>query len=438
MKLPDRCGRKAFVLLDSPFREIHAVRLAADGTIYAAAVNGSQGGESRATRSARRAEPSRAPVPSVSTEITAIAVDRQRPVSVDAGTARGRGRRGAAPRGDLSHPARRPLGHAVGVRRGCALRPADRAVGQPARRHRHRRQDLPRQRRSGARDAARARDGAAGHGSPSRAVRPHRRRHQQSRQALRAVADARARRGTYESDVRDAGTVASWGVIRWRASARARRGRPSSRAPATPRRRTKPGARGRRPTPTPTASRSPARTRATCSGARCWPPGSARGRRSSPRSRPPICPATCGPRCPAITVHPPGTVFQRPFSTGELEIAGFEDNTSDGRAQSQPARPARRRPSGAAPALGRRIYQKGLQTFVWKADDENDDRLQYDVFVSPRRRNRLEAAASAACGIRSSCGTRRRCPTAPTSSRSRRPTRRRTPRRRRWSASSRA
>ena len=26
------------------------------------------------------------------------------------------------------------------------------------------------------------------------------------------------------------------------------------------------------------------------------------------------------------------------------------------------------------------MYQKGLQTFVWKAEDENDDRLQYDVF----------------------------------------------------------
>ena len=32
-----------------------------------------------------------------------------------------------------------------------------------------------------------------------------------------------------------------------------------------------------------------------------------------------------------------------------------------------------------APALGRRIYQKGLQTFVWKAEDDNDDKLQYDV-----------------------------------------------------------
>jgi hypothetical protein len=25
------------------------------------------------------------------------------------------------------------------------------------------------------------------------------------------------------------------------------------------------------------------------------------------------------------------------------------------------------------------VYQKGLQTFVWKAEDDNEDRLQYDV-----------------------------------------------------------
>ncbi len=36
-------------------------------------------------------------------------------------------------------------------------------------------------------------------------------------------------------------------------------------------------------------------------------------------------------------------------------------------------------PAGGAPALGRRTYQKGLQTIVWKADDENDDDLGYDV-----------------------------------------------------------
>jgi hypothetical protein len=62
-----------------------------------------------------------------------------------------------------------------------------------------------------------------------------------------------------------------------------------------------------------------------------------------------------------------------------MEIAGFEENTSDGRPNNQPP-PAAGAPPPAPPALGRRIYQKGLQTFVWKAEDDNDDRLQYDVF----------------------------------------------------------
>jgi hypothetical protein len=79
-------------------------------------------------------------------------------------------------------------------------------------------------------------------------------------------------------------------------------------------------------------------------------------------------------------VHPPGAVFQRPFSTGDAEIAGFEDNTSDGRPQSQQTGNAPGAPAPPTPSLGRRTYQKGLQTFVWKADDENDDRLQYDAF----------------------------------------------------------
>ena len=91
-------------------------------------------------------------------------------------------------------------------------------------------------------------------------------------------------------------------------------------------------------------------------------------------------PRNLRPEVISITVHPPGTVFQRPFSTGELEIAGFEDNTSDDRPLTQSPPPASESaPSSPTPALGRRIYQKGLQTFVWKADDENDDRLQYDV-----------------------------------------------------------
>jgi hypothetical protein len=88
-------------------------------------------------------------------------------------------------------------------------------------------------------------------------------------------------------------------------------------------------------------------------------------------------PRNLRPEVSTITVHPPGTVFQRPFSTGEMEIAGFEDNSSDGRPSSQAGSAGGQ--SGSAPALGRRIYQKGLQTFVWKAEDENEDRLQFDV-----------------------------------------------------------
>ena len=91
-------------------------------------------------------------------------------------------------------------------------------------------------------------------------------------------------------------------------------------------------------------------------------------------------PRNLRPEVVSITVHPAGTVFQRPFSTGELEIAGFEDNTSDNRPLTQSSPPTSgSAPLSSTPALGRRIYQKGLQTLVWKADDGNDDRLQYDV-----------------------------------------------------------
>ena len=68
---------KAFVLLDSPYREIHKIRVAEDGTIYAAAIRGSSSASSGDDRSGDQPaapEPARPPVPSVSTEITTIAV----------------------------------------------------------------------------------------------------------------------------------------------------------------------------------------------------------------------------------------------------------------------------------------------------------------------------------------------------------------------------
>ena len=65
---------KAFVLLDSPYREIHALRVAGDGTIYAAAVERRLPGRARIGRSIARRRDARPPVPSVSTEITGMTV----------------------------------------------------------------------------------------------------------------------------------------------------------------------------------------------------------------------------------------------------------------------------------------------------------------------------------------------------------------------------
>src|SRR5207249_5623552 len=55
----------------------------------------------------------------------------------------------------------------------------------------------------------------------------------------------------------------------------------------------------------------------------------------------------------------------------------FEDQTTPDRKLAATAMSAQQ-PS-TSPALGRRTYQKGLETLVWKADDENDDDLAYDV-----------------------------------------------------------
>ncbi|HEY6613573.1 MAG TPA: fibronectin type III domain-containing protein, partial [Vicinamibacterales bacterium] len=85
-------------------------------------------------------------------------------------------------------------------------------------------------------------------------------------------------------------------------------------------------------------------------------------------------PRNMRPRVTSITVHPPGTVFQRPFPI-EPEIAGFEGDFPDKRANQTPG--------ASSPSLGRRVYEKGLMTFVWRAEDDNGDDLSYDVSYRP-------------------------------------------------------
>jgi hypothetical protein len=78
------------------------------------------------------------------------------------------------------------------------------------------------------------------------------------------------------------------------------------------------------------------------------------------------------PTIASLTVHPPGVVFQRPFSSEDGAIAGLDDATAE----------ARRPPGGTetpAPQPGRRMFQKGLQTIAWKAEDDDGDRLLYTL-----------------------------------------------------------
>jgi hypothetical protein len=84
------------------------------------------------------------------------------------------------------------------------------------------------------------------------------------------------------------------------------------------------------------------------------------------------------PQVRSVTVHPSGIVFQKPYSTGDPDLAGFENQTTPDRRLSAAASNPQQGAPGA-PSLGRRTYQKGLRTLVWRADDENDDELSYDV-----------------------------------------------------------
>jgi hypothetical protein len=78
----------------------------------------------------------------------------------------------------------------------------------------------------------------------------------------------------------------------------------------------------------------------------------------------------------SITVHPPGEAFQKPITaTGEPEILGLEADPLSDRAAAQ------RPPAGSPPAISfsRKVYQRGVRTFSWQAEDPNGDTLLYDV-----------------------------------------------------------
>lgn len=366
---------KAFVLLDSPFREIHAVRLAGDGTIYAVAVNGTQGGDSRATDPLPAPEPAaRQPVASVSTEITAVTVVESgagTPAAPPAPRAPRKAGRGAIyrirPDGlwDTMWDSGDDAPYDIVIEPSGSLLVGTgtegkifRVAGEPAR--------ATLLARAAARQVTALLREPSGRivGTTSNPGK------------LFALSPAAARRGTFESDVRDAGTVASWGVIRWRASANSGAVSLVTRSgnTATPDETWSPWSApytnaGGEHIVSPTARYLQWRAVLTATGAE-GPVLTSVTVAYLPRN--------LRPEVGSITVHPPGVVFQRPFSTGETELAGFDDAAADARFAAQAATGAAGQ-GAAAPALGRRIYQKGLQTFVWKADDDNDDRLLFDI-----------------------------------------------------------
>ena len=67
-------------------------------------------------------------------------------------------------------------------------------------------------------------------------------------------------------------------------------------------------------------------------------------------------------------------MFQKPYGTGDPELAGFENLSTPERKLAQAAQN-----QAQGSSLGRRTYQKGLETLQWRAEDENDDELTYEV-----------------------------------------------------------
>jgi hypothetical protein len=189
------------------------------------------------------------------------------------------------------------------------------------------------------------------------------------------LSSERAASGTYESEPRDAQMVATWGALRWRGTVpKGSQLQLFTRSGNTE---------------TPDEAWSP------------WAPAAGQGESapiSSPKARyiqwravlsgkeqgPILTSVTVAylqrnlrPVVRSVTVYPPGIVFQKPFTTGEPDLAGFGDQTTPDRKATSVAQASQS--TSGSPSLGRRTYQKNLQTLVWRADDENDDELSYDV-----------------------------------------------------------
>src|SRR5947207_3750 len=370
---------KAFVLLDSPFQEIRALHFDSKGLLYAAALNarssaGSGSGTQTEEHNERPAsEPVRTPVPSVSAEITSISI-----VDVGGGT--------GGP-GSTHEDRRAPKGAVYRIN-------PDGVWDQLW----ESRDDSPYEVTFDPNGAVIVGTGNKGklyrlEGDP---LKPTLLARASAQQVTAFYKDTHGRlyyatanpgklfrtapscggRGTYDAEACDAQMVATWGTISWRGTVSG-----GSRVEVFTRS-------GNTEVPDDTWSA----WSAAYSNADGSPVTSPKARYlqwrvilSGNGEGPVVTSVTAAylqrnlrPQVRSITVYPPGIVFQKPFTTGEPELAGFEDQSTPDRKLAAAAMASQQGTTGS-PTMGRRTYLKGLQTLVWKADDENDDELMFDV-----------------------------------------------------------
>jgi sugar lactone lactonase YvrE len=365
---------KGFVLLDTPYQEIRTLKFDDKGVLFVAAVNGRPTGGAPSTSSDSAPQTTGgastgAPVASVSvsTEITAVVVD-----SGSTGSSTGSTR------------------VATGASKGAVYRIAPDGLWDQIW---DSREDLPYDLAFDADGRVIIATGDKGkiyrlEGDPQRPMLLAR---APASQVTSLFRDARGRlvyatanpgkvsrlssghapTGTYESDVRDAQMVSTWGAITWRGDASATNTiQLSTRS-------------GNTETPDDTWSPwSPAyaapgspivspkarylQWRATLAGTGAGPALTSVSAAYLPRN--------VRPQVRSITIHPPGIVFQKPYATGDPDLAGFENQSTPERKLTQAAQN-----QAQGSSVGRRTYQKGLQTLQWRADDENEDELTYEV-----------------------------------------------------------
>lgn len=365
---------RAFVLLDSPFQEVRALHVDDKGMLYVAALSGRTTGSAPprpdAPAPAGSPEPGGQPVVSVSTEITAVVVDAPVGGGQSGGRQDARAARGAiyriAPDGlwDQLWESREDAPYDLTFDAEGRL-----IVGTGSKGKIFRLEGDPLQPTllvsAGAQQVTAFYKDARGRqyfatANPGKLFR---------------LSATRAPQGTYESEPKDAQTVATWGAISWRGTT------PSGGAMEIV---TRSGN-----TETPDDTWSPwSKPYTTAAGSPVTSPNARyiqwRVTLSAKTDSPVLTSVTAAylqrnlrPQVRSITVHPPGIVFQKPFSTGDPELAGFDNQTTPERALTSAA--MTQQGGSGSPALGRRTYQQGLQTLVWRADDSNDDDLSFEI-----------------------------------------------------------